>query len=511
MRRPTLLAPAAALAGLLLAPTAASAQRQQAARQEVEIPASGTELFRALLDRAGVKPVRQQDLWAPGRFDDLMVVVLGTGGGGRIDVPNPVAYARSVVEQGGAALVATDFPTTLAARSRLDARFGVQQSTAFVAWGRVRSENEDATLGGREFCPFAVPLTRTTHPNAPDPNTPVGQVFKDLPRVATNEPAPVRTTGFVGEFRFALAGFPRGSFQTDANGFGRERLPPDAVFAVGGYGPDEWIGQPYRYLGMGDHSVFINQMLIEHGTQNLELTYRVIEFLQSGGPAKRTRCVFIENGRAVERFDELRRAFAPPRPPLPIPDPTKFQQQLADFGNSFVDWLETSDTLNRLVVSGFGLPSIMKFFLIVLSIYAAWFLLRRAFAYRKPTDLPPPPAVAGVPTGPPGVFDRRQKELIRRNNLYEPVRDLVREFFASIGVHGDPGPKPPKLVVSDAVRRPESLRLAVRDFWRLAYGEPQEISASRWREMEPYFERLGQAHAAGKWRFVTDAEPVAAG
>ena len=82
-----------------------------------------------------------------------------------------------------------------------------------------------------------------------------------------------------------------------------------------------------------------------------------------------------------------------------------------------------------------GVPRIARFFLIVGSALACLFLLRRIWGSRTPQRLPPPPTMAGVPTGPPGVFDRRQKELLRRNNVYEPVRDLVREFFDSIGIH----------------------------------------------------------------------------
>ena len=73
-----------------------------------------------------------------------------------------------------------------------------------------------------------------------------------------------------------------------------------------------------------------------------------------------------------------------------------------------------------------------------------------------------------------------------------------------------PVPRPPKLVISDAVRKPDSLRAAVRDLWNLAYGPPQVVTVTRWRELEPYFERVRQAHADGKWHFVLPEAPVAA-
>jgi hypothetical protein len=38
--------------------------------------------------------------------------------------------------------------------------------------------------------------------------------------------------------------------------------------------------------------------------------------------------------------------------------------------------------------------------------------------------------------------------------------------------------------------------------WRIAFGPPLALTAQRWFEIEPYFDRLRQAHAAGKWKFV---------
>jgi hypothetical protein len=115
--------------------------------------------------------------------------------------------------------------------------------------------------------------------------------------------------------------------------------------------------------------------------------------------------------------------------------------------------------------------------------------------------------VAGASTGPPGVFDRRQKELLRRDNVLEPVRDLVRDFFAAIGIQGEPS-RMPRVVINDVVRKPDSLRAAIKDFWRIAFGSPQALTVRRWRELEPFFERLRAAHADGKWRFVMPEHPA---
>jgi hypothetical protein len=289
-------------------------------------------------------------------------------------------------------------------------------------------------------------------------------------------------------------------------------LPENALLAVGGYGPDEDNPSGYNYLAVADHSIFINQMLLEPNTDNLELTYRVIDYLRkpnvlSTKDSMRKRCLFIENGRIVERFDELRQAF---KQELPLPQVNLWaiQDKLVDLGNAILDDVQSRDVPNKLVIGSMGLPSILRFILVLLTIYAVWFILRRLFVSRKPTDIPPAPNVPGAVSGPPGVFDRRQRELVRRNNLYEPVRDLLREFFTSLGIGPKPGPHHPKLVISTEVRKPESLRKAVEDFWNLAFGPPQIVPVTRWRELEPYFERLQHAHADGLWWFETEQAPA---
>jgi hypothetical protein len=486
-------------AAFWLAPASAVAQPAPA---KVEIAADGTDLFRALLDRKGIMPVKQKEMRNM-RYDDVIVVVIGDQR--FTNFGRPVDFARAAVSSGGAALVATD--------SSLDMGWSVidGRGQASVVGAPVECTDADQVLAGRDpadppdaapkprpNCPYAVPVFFDDPRAAPDRDSDIGKVFRGLNRVATNSPGYIRSDQLSGEFRFPLARFPADTFSFGA------RLR-NAWFAIGGDGAGQFNN--YQYLAMADHSVFINQMLLEPGTDNLELAYRSIEFLQ--GPNQRKRCLFIENGTVVENFDGLRKAFANQNP-MPIPDLGAMQEKLVDLGNAIVDDIQTRDVPNTILTRTLGLPRILWALLILGAIYATVYLIRRWTGTRKPTDLPPPPTVAGAPTGPPGVFDRRQKELLRRDNVYEPIRDLVREFFVSLGIHGDQGPRHPKLVISDMVRKPDSLRQAVRDFWKLAYGPPQEVGLSRWRELEPYFVRLREAHADGKWRFVMPGAPVAA-
>jgi hypothetical protein len=474
----------------LLASTDAPAQEAGAEQTPIQISADGTQIFRGLLDLAGVKPITQQELFNFNRPDDIIVISLGTTIPQGIRRYDPKEYVKLALARGGAAMIATD--TSL--------QFNFSDGGAFSVTGeRITCPDEIATLPGRDYCPFVVPII-------PERGTQVGKLFENLDRVATNSSSYISLHLIGGNFENRLATFPMNSINVNT----RRSLLRNSSFAIGGEMRLNNV-QSSRFLALADHSIFINQMLLEPGTDNLELTKRTIEFLK--GPNQRTRCLFFEDGQVVDRFDELRHLYAKQQQqgmPMPQVNLWALQDKLTDLGNSIIDQLQTNNAHNSLIL-GSGqdperqhrvLSGIMRFMLVLLTIYGLWFVLRRVWASRKPTDVLPPPAVATAPSGPPGVFERRQKELLRRNNIFEPVRDLVREFFISIGVEGEPGVKPPALAISDVVRKKDSLRKAIRDFWRLAYGPAQVVTIKRWNELEPFFERVRQAHADGKWHFV---------
>jgi hypothetical protein len=460
-----LLAPT--VAALLFVPCAAVAQAPVG--QPVAIRGDGTELFRGLLDYAGIKPVTQQEMLnlRPDQWNDIIFISLGS-----------TTTWNSL--QRGAVLIATDGP--------LDLPNGVNCPSS-----KVQCTDKDAIHRKDPYCPYVVPVEMDI---AQGPF----QIFTGLNRIATNRPSYL-TRDRVADFAtFELARLPPNCW----TGFGQ--IPRNATFAVGSEARDGWGEPTNQTLVMADHSIFINQMLLEPGTDNWELAWRVIKYLQ--GPNKRMRCAFFENGRQIERFDDLRQAYARQnQQALPQVNLMAMQEKLTDFGNAIVDRLQTNNVFNNAVLGTSDrdnrLNVIARGLLIIATVMACFFLLRRVWRTRKPGDIMPPPPVAGAPSGPPGVFDRRQKELLRRNNVFEPVSERVREFFESIGIHGETMTRPPKIVIADIVRKPDSLRAAVKDFWRLAYGEPQVLTISRWRELEPFFARVRQAHADQKWRFVT--------
>ncbi len=499
---------ALAAVALVAVPTARAQPPFQPPPQQPLVPGGGTDLLRALLDKEGVEPVRQNDLWNLQPDEDLIVVVIGN-----IDndfVPS-LQWVRRTIAKGGAALVATD---NIGRVYEHDRNPGIDNPAGFFNGSTVAADwtNREHTHNQRSDCPYAVPVSPDELADAPARPGRVWGVFRGLNRIATNQPTYFVTTRAREEYRYPLARFPKSA---RING-GWPVEPP--VLAVGGDGPERWGIPAYSFLAVADSSIFINQMLLEPGTDNFQFAVNVVDYLQ--GPDKsRKRCLFYENGRVVERFDGLRDALVKPKPKLP-PDAMpnigplfgKHQDKLVAFLDAKADEIQERDVIHRTAVGSPGSDRERMAFgfwieraLVIAAIAIVFFLLRRLWGSRTPQDVPLPPHTgAGIAsTGPPGVFDRRQKEMVRRNNVYEPVRHLVREFFASVGAPPDPGPRMPQLEITRAVRKPESLRQALRDMWRLAYGPPTPLTAQRWFELEPYFDRLKQAHADGKWYFVT--------
>jgi hypothetical protein len=497
-------------AGLLAAPAARAQPRPGIVGQhQMPVLGGGTELFRALLDHEGVQPIPPNQM-GPGH--DVIVVVVGTTASWNFD---PMLLARQVLQQGGAALVATD---TATAFYEFNKNFGDGPVTRISGTPITADARDcyqpDPTAPNLDDTPFVVPESPDDHvKNGLKPGR-VWDVFRGLTKLATNDPSYFdRVPRFRGEFQYPLARLPKSS---------KIGVRPLAspLFAVGGDGPALWGGHGgYSFLAVADASVYINQMLSEPGTDNFEFALRTIEYLQGAGK-DRKRCLFFENGRAVERFDELKAALAKQKPKAPPggvpnigPKLGQNQEELARLIDKRAEQLEDRDELHRSRIGPPGsererrrFGDLIEVAAVVAAVGAALFLLRRTLSARQPQDLPPPPSTGAgaAPTGPPGVFERRQRELVRRNNLYEPVRNLIREFFDTTGAPA-PGPRMPGLVIDRrAVRKPDSLRQAVRDMWRLAYGPPAHISAQRWFELEPYFTRLRRAHEDGKWRFAAD-------
>src|SRR5262249_36933333 len=140
------------------------------------------------------------------------------------------------------------------------------------------------------------------------------------------QPAPALPGGRIGPP--VVANLPS-SLQFFA-GFRRSRLaelaalPPacgDGVFNQL-YGPPFAIGGPLgdgRLLGIADHSLFINNMILQPDTGNIDFAYRCAEWLlQRPDGGRRGQILYVEDGQVRTDFEIPLKSLPPP--PLPSPE-----------------------------------------------------------------------------------------------------------------------------------------------------------------------------------------------
>lgn len=499
---------------VMLAAIPAAAQEPRAEeRKQPTVPADGTEVFQYLLDKAKLKPVKANEVWNMGATRDTIVIVLGSTNNLRTG-HQPLHLAATAINNGGAALVASDTRTNL---QNFPNAHDFNGNHTRIPTGRVARGDRAASLfmpHQSDNMPFVVPL-------APRPGQagPEWELFDGLERIATNRPSFIHVTNPRGEFASLLASYPDdcrfNDLDTGANGLIDQRRQ---FFAVGSSGQHLFNrGQRFRFLLLADPSVFINQMMLasdENGrTDNLEFAARAVAYLaerEDGG--RRTRCLLIQNGEVIEDFSQLRGMM---QPPLPLPNIMAMQDKLTDFGNKILDHFQTNDTSNKMLLGTDpekrerSFLGILKYVVCtLLLIRLVWYVLKRTWVAKRPADGPPPPA-GGLPsqvrkTKPRGLFERREKELLRRNNIYEPVRMIVRDMLLAAGAPENPGKRLPEVEIADVVNRPDTLVDALTDLWKIAFGPARVVTLQRWKLLEPLFERVRQAHAEGKWRFVRD-------
>ncbi|HUR55524.1 MAG TPA: hypothetical protein VMZ71_15420, partial [Gemmataceae bacterium] len=336
-------------------------------------------------------------------------------------------------------------------------------------------------------------------------------------RVATEHPSHIDLNRVGLDNRRVLARFPTNrSVYQNTNTPVDTRLSP---FAIADAPSRRGLRTEYRLLVFADPAVFMNSLLAPAPTagqtDNIVLAQRTVEYLQ-GAEKQRKRCVFYEGGRIVEDFGTVRRMIQAENPEPNLPNPLAMllanQPAITDIGNKLLDEVQNKDVHNTMLLGSPDNPGgqsrrlagFITAFLVMGSVWAAWFLLRRVWRSRQPTDNPPPPFGGGSVTADRsgGLFDRRKRELARRNNLYEPIRDALRDLFEAAGAEGGPGVKPPPLEYTNEVRKPAKLREAIHDMWRLAYGKPTVVSVRRSQELAPVIERLHREFADGTWWFT---------
>jgi len=237
----------------------------------------------------------------------------------------------------------------------------------------------------------------------------------------------------------------------------------------------------------------------------------VMDFLR--GPVGRNKCLFIERGNVVERFDDVELKSVqrmPPIPDLPLPDPLdrRVQAELAELIDGGVVHLEDRTAIGNLLAGPPNDPSARRYQVVTMILAGAagllliGFMVRRLFAARHKKNFVPAPsdplflgdAVAL------GSFGQRRAELLRGTDFRGPFAHRVRVLFAARGLPaGYDGRRLPPVAFRG---RGDRARLSgdIRDLWdAAARDESLPLSYVEWKELEPV---LADVHVADRWRFA---------
>jgi len=488
----------AALVGLLALAVPA------AVRGQGTIPAGGSEVFRFALHQHEIKPVSDV---ADALNDPPHTVIVIFG-----DVREPGHFASTVegwqllafVRAGGAVLVATDGPAgalAVAAGGRMAdwaGPFGID-----ITPHRLTAPLEKC-YRGRDGRPFVKPRPPFDQP-APSPHDLFKEEGKEEGlRIATNYPHEMAINA-PRLFRMEdLAGYAEGTRRL----VGRQPVTPEMNhFAVCLQPRDNPAG---RMVVLANRGVLTNEMMgfvkdpappgYHFDNGNWAFANRTIEWVQAGQQPV-TKCLFIEDGRVIDRFAER---IPNARPPVPDIPPEVLANWLLNAANPIVDEAQKQDVFNRFLERALGLPRLLRMFLTVVTILFVLACLRRLVrGYRKAepaATLTPAARDSLLPRG--GVVRQRTAAQIEVGNLYEAARRRVRERFDVLGARpGASGQMPPILTANDLPDGP-LLYQSVRWLWALGYGEtPLAVPAGDWDRTNVLLERVTARAARGDWSF----------
>lgn len=460
---------------LLGSPGAAQEERPTSRRTFLE----GSHAFRRMLGDYGLRPLKSAQEISEDPARTLLIVL---GDLNPLD-ELPTMSLNVFFWRGGAALIASD---QRSASNQLAAtlRFTING-------GSVRTMVPERMYREMPECPLLVPSAI-----GDDPDGLRAKLFSRLERVATNNPSTLSP------------------FRGNPEVFGENRIR--VVAGVAEF--LQWRGLPVaaggivrgqgRALLIADHSIFINEMLMQHDNDNVFFTLNAIDWLTEIG--KRDRVLFVENGVVKDSFDvPLEEPQLPPLPSLDylVPLMNKALAGMQDEGifTHILDQLLPANRLLRWLAVGATL-ALMGYLMLQLG---------RA-RQRIDTSEPVLALVLAQQPQPTLALEQRNLSMLADGNLYDAARHLARQEV--VRLLGRPLPPidqelpagimtPPPLVVQGSWWQRWRWQRRWRTLWQLALGAtPVWISPRRFQRLSQQLQDLRTA--AAKDRIHVDRPPA---
>jgi hypothetical protein len=472
-------------AGLLLACCIAVAMLGPAAppvagQDPAAVPfGQGTHALRAILKtKFNVTPLQRagfEENLARGQAPRMLLVVFG-------DPRYLNEWTRrdleSFVRAGGALFVATDQRTD----GTLDRAFGAAVTGDFL------QVDAGSRAAYRKLVDCPIVSKMATHP-----------IFATAGQIATNRPSNVTLRRNVLK---SLAWF-----------------PPDAHLEKSDPALERGNSQGYRFaagaeieagkvLVLSDHSVFINDMMLQVDNDNFFFAKSCFDWLTDSG--KRDQVLFIEDGRAVTDFNV---SF---KEPLPLPFQLPSEGALIQKGNELLAGLDQSNMFNQLINERVPHENILLLALLLVTALLLGYGFWRLTQARHRLDGTEPRLAACLATPGNGatLIQRRNQDMSRQNNYWETAHQLARQCFDSL-IGGDERTgalRParaalPHINIRAGWWRRRSLKRQVVRLWRLASGQvPEKVTAEDFRRLQGELREVRSALDDGTLRLSVLAE-----
>lgn len=459
------------------------------------LPYSGSEVFRFGLHKKDLQPAATPDEVLTIPTQSIIIIVGDTFGlPAQLNGPS----LRNFIQSGGAILIASDGPSIMWGQT-----FGIT-----ILGERLRADKDDC-FGGKETRPFVQPRLRVDGAR-PSPFDIFDRVEAGGENgVATDNPSAMSYQRLPLYLTKELAGYPDSAHRGDFVPHARTQN----VFAVSlqpnAFGPPS-MG---RMLVMSDQSVFANGMMgfredpaaeqgysFENG--NWAFSNRTIDWLKGGPAQPRTKCLFVHDGRIIDKFAiEIPQEQKPPPPNIP---PDVLINWILHSTNGIVAEAERRDMFNQILLRAKGLPFFVKYFLLfmtVVFVFSAFRWMTRSLRRsERSAALTPAIASGNIPRG--GVLKQRTSAQIEVGNLYEAARRRVRTRFDVLNARpGADGGMPPILTANDLADGP-MLYQSIRWLWNIGYGDtPVTVAPADWDRVNILLERSVARAKRGDWSF----------
>lgn len=337
------------------------------------------------------------------------------------------------------------------------------------------------------------------------PNLEKKTLFLNL---VTNKPSFLAGEGWGGENTTVLARFPNGCYYLESAYLPRfSTTPAFAVAAQPGRG---------RLLFMADHSVFINEMLLQEDKPgddtddigNVAFAYNTLEWLRGDQP-KRHKALFVIDGKIETKLDI-------PLKIIPI-SLKELQQKMTRQGNIVMKKLNDKvDSMNEGVVRGLGrgpgrifgrrggsyrgyILLIITVLTIALVIYAIRRMRRASYGIEAGAPLLVSALTRARPD--PEVHLHRQEMLLSADNLAVHARALARECLTGSPVPGTAAQSEPVITAHHGSKwQQRRLIKLARWVWQVAFapGLPRMTKA----QFQKFLDQLHELREALKSRKI---------